>query len=123
MNIDDLTYKQIKELLSRFAPQTHNNSAPDVPSDPSHPYHLGQPYFIRTVTMYFTGVLQAVHDQELVLTDCAWIQDTGRFADSLSKGGSFSTIEPFPDGPIIIGRGALIDAGVYGASKVPRTQK
>lgn len=72
-------------------------------------YRVGACYFIRTVTMFYTGRLVMVADQELVLKDAAWIADTGRFADSL-KTLEFSEVEPFPDGEVIIGRGAVVDA-------------
>lgn len=77
--------------------------------------------FIRTVTHHYTGRLVAVHEKELVLEDVAWIADSGRFADAL-KSGNFNEVEPFPDGPRIIGRGAVIDAGVW-PHALPRTQK
>ena len=77
-------------------------------------------YLIRTVTMIQTGRLIAVYPQELVLEDAAWIADTGRFADAL-KSLNFNEVEPFPDGPVFIGRGSVIDAVVI--SQVQRSQK
>lgn len=74
-----------------------------------HPYQVGKPYFIRTVTMYYTGRLMEVTPQELVLESAAWIADTGRFEAAL-RTGDFSEVEPYPVGRLIIGRGALIDA-------------
>ena len=55
------------------------------------------------------GRLLRVTPTELVLEDAAWIADTGRFSDAL-KAASFNEVEPFPDGEVIIGRGAIIDA-------------
>jgi hypothetical protein len=54
------------------------------------------------------------------LEDAAWIADTGRFADAL-KSGKFNEVEPFPDGQVIVGRGAIIDA--IQISVTPREQK
>lgn len=51
-----------------------------------HPYTVGTTYIIRTVTMYYTGRLQSVWPGELVLSDAAWIADTGRFSTALSTG-------------------------------------
>ncbi len=85
------------------------------------PYELGQQYFIRTVTFYHTGKLVAATDKELVLENAAWIADTGRFADAL-KSGKLNEVEPFPDGRVIVGRGAVIDAAVW-PHELPRTQK
>lgn len=91
---------ELKELLALVA----------QPSDSSHPWNVGANYFIRTVTHHFTGKLVAVHKQELVLSDAAWIADNGRFADAMAK-GSLSEVEPFPKGKlVIVGRGSLIDA-------------
>ncbi len=100
MNIEDLTLRQIREIQGIGGhPTTSDNSA----------WEIGKVYLIRTVTMIDTGVLVAVTDQELVLEDAAWIADTGRFSDAI-KSASFSEVEPFPDGRVIIGRGAVVDA-------------
>ncbi len=85
-----------------------------------HPYKIGAIYLIRTVTMIDTGRLVAVTTQELVLEDAAWIADTGRFADAL-KNCKFNEVEPFPDGRVIVGRGAVIDAVEIEAA--PREQR
>ena len=86
----------------------------------SSPWELGAIYLIRTVTMIDTGRLVAVTPQEIVLEDAAWIADTGRFSDALKK-AEFSEVEPFPDGKVIVGRGAVIDA--VKISKAPREKK
>ena len=103
----ELSLKDIKEMVG--------NTSSD------HPYKIGKPYFIRTVTHIYTGLLEWVGDKELVLVDVAWIADTGRFADSLCNLSLLSEVEPFPDGEVIIGRGAIIDAHV--TTSTPRTQK
>lgn len=84
-------------------------------------WKLGKTYFIRTVTHHYTGVLVRVTPKELVLEDAAWIADDGRFNVTV-RDGSFSEVEPFPDGEVIIGRGALLDA--YAVTfKAPRATK
>jgi hypothetical protein len=83
-------------------------------------WQIGQHYLIRTVTMIDTGRLVAVTPHELVLEDAAWIADTGRFAQALQS-ESFSEVEPFPDGRLIIGRGAIVDA--VQITKAQRQQK
>jgi hypothetical protein len=83
-------------------------------------WEIGANYLIRTVTMIDTGRLVAVTDRELVLEDAAWIADTGRFADAIAM-SKFEEVEPFPDGRVIIGRGAIIDAVTI--KQLPRTQK
>lgn len=113
MNINDLTIGQAKELASLFSSSSNtmnDNSAWDI----------GSTYLIRTVTMIDTGVLVAVTDHELVIEDAAWIADTGRFSEAVTK-ATFSEVEPFPDGRVIIGRGAVIDA--VKITKSPRSLK
>jgi hypothetical protein len=98
--LDDLTIGEAKELARMFGGvQPCDNSA----------WEIGANYLIRTVTMIDTGRLISVTPQELVLEDAAWIADTGRFADALVK-AEFGEVEPFPDGQVILGRGAIVDA-------------
>jgi len=110
MDTEDLTLKQIKQLSALLPAATADNSA----------WEVGKNYLIRTVTMIDTGRLVAVTQQELVLEDAAWIADTGRFADAVAK-AEFGEVEPFPDGRVILGRGAVIDA--VQIKVVPRSQK
>ena len=112
MKIDDLTIGEAKSLAAMFGKC-------EVVRDDSH-WQIGKNYLIRTVTMIDTGRLVAVTSQELVLEDAAWVADTGRFADAVKK-AEFGEVEPFPDGLVIVGRGALIDAVLI--NKLPRSQK
>lgn len=107
MNIEELTMKQIREIADMAPGQARDDSA----------WEIGKIYLVRTVTMIDTGVLVAVTPQELVLEDAAWIADTGRFSDAV-KAAAFSEVEPFPDGRVVIGRGAVVDA-----VKITRTQR
>ena len=69
---------------------------------------IGKAYLFRTVTHYHVGRVKEILPDCYVLTDAAWVADTGRFnAALLSK--KFSEVEPFPDGCILF-RGGLIDA-------------
>ena len=86
----------------------------------TQPYEVGKNYFIRTVTHYLTGRVIDVGSQEIVIEDAAWIADTGRYADAL-RSAEFSEVEPYPDGMVIVGRGAVIDA--VQITKLPRDQK
>ena len=99
MDIDKLTIGEAKQIAAAFG---------NKPTDAS-PFEIGAVYLIRTVTMIDTGRVARVTPTEIVLTDAAWIADTDRFADAL-KTLKFSEVEPFPDGEVIIGRGAIIDA-------------
>jgi len=87
-------------------------------------WNIGKNYFIRTVTLHFTGKLVAVTDKELVLVDAAWIADTGRFSQFV-KGDLQSSveIEPYPDKEkVIVCRGGIIDA-IEWKHSLPRTQR
>lgn len=101
MNIDDLTYKEIKDISCLMQ---------SIPRETQHPYAIGEMYFIRTVTMYLCGRLVDVLQQELVLENAAWIPDTGKFSEALNDASKLHQVEPFPDGQVIVGRGAIIDA-------------
>lgn len=110
MNIDDLTLGQLKQLQGVCK------------QDLDHPYQVEKNYFIRTVTHHFTGKLIKVTKHELVLVDAAWIADDGRFHDAMAK-GKLNEVEPYLDGQeVIIGRGSIIDACVWGYD-LPREQK
>ena len=76
-----------------------------------HPYVKGRYFMIRTVTMVFVGKLAGIYDKELLLTDCAWIADTGRLYNFL-KDGTAVEVEPIP-GEVIISRGAIIDVAEW----------
>jgi hypothetical protein len=102
MEIDSLTFGELRRISELFAARTSGDDA--------H-WQVGKPYLIRTVTMIQTGRLVKVTEKELVLEEAAWIADTGRFSDALVS-MSFSEVEPFPDGQVIVNRGAMIDAVV-----------
>lgn len=110
MSIDDITIAEARELAGMFSGQPVDVGA----------WEIGKNYLIRTVTMIDTGRLVAVGVHELVIEDAAWIADTGRFADAVAK-AEFGEVEPFPDGKVIIGRGAIIDA--VQITRTPRSQK
>ena len=112
MNIDQLTIREAKELSQMFFTQkTADSSA----------WEVGKNYLIRTVTMIDTGRLVAVTEHELVLEDAAWIADTGRFADAVAGRIEFNEVEPFPQGRVVVGRGAVIDA--VQINTLPREQR
>jgi len=88
----------------------------------NHPFKIGKSYLIRTVTMIYTGKLEAVYDKELVISSAAWIAETKPWAESV-KTGEFNEVEPYPDKCLVtIGRGAILDASPVDW-KLPREQK
>lgn len=103
MNLEDLTIREARQLASMFQGATPANI------DCACPWQIGKNYLIRTVTMIQTGRLVQVTDHELVLEDAAWIADTGRWSSAI-KSCTFSEVEPFPSGRVMVGRASLIDA-------------
>jgi hypothetical protein len=70
-------------------------------------WEIGKSYFMRTVTMSLVGELKEINADEILLKNCSWIADTGRFHDAL-RDGSFDEIEPFMN-DVIVNRRSLID--------------
>ena len=80
------------------------------------PWEIGKSYLIRTVTMIQHGKLLEVTDKELVLTEAAWIADTGRFHDFITGKCPPNEVEPFAPGIVIVNRSAIIDAQQLGGN-------
>lgn len=76
------------------------------------PLKLGQNYFIRTVTHYYTGKLTKIVGQFLVLEDACWIADTGRFHDFI-KDGKCNEYEAFVD-DVYIPISSVVDITAWG---------
>ena len=106
-----LSFDEIKELLKGLVPSSGNDS---------HSFEIGKAYLIRTVTMYYVGRLVSITDADVVLSDAAWVPDTGRFSDAL-KTGNLCEVEPFVD-RVIVMRSGMIDACEWTA-KLPRDKK
>lgn len=111
MDIDNLTIGEAKRLAALF-------SAPTAPND--SPYIVGRTYLFRSVTYTVTGVVVCVTSLEIVLTDAAWIADTGRFAAALDT-SNFAEVEAPKNGAAILGRTAITDA--WTIENAPRTTK
>lgn len=109
----------LKTLL-RLASVIEETTDPNAPEQ-DHPYKIGQAYYIRTVTHHYTGRLDAVTDKELIISDAAWIADSGRWADALES-GTLSEVEPFQAGQVIINRSALVDVSEW-KHQLPLSQK
>jgi hypothetical protein len=81
---------------------------------------IGKAYIIRSVTHMWTGKVVAITDAEIVLDTCAWIADSGRWANAI-KEGTLNEVEPMGDG-VAVFRGGLIDATPW-VHELPTTQK
>lgn len=77
--------------------------------DKAHSFlEIGKPYLFRSVTMIYTGRLKAISEQEFLITEAAWIPDTERWMDAVTK-SSFKEVEPYGEKPVVLGRGGLLD--------------
>lgn len=75
----------------------------------SHSYEVGKNYFIRTVTMAYVGKLVGITDTDLLMEECSWIPDTGKYHEFLMNGQP-TEVEPYPqDRPVGINRFSVID--------------
>ena len=114
INVEDLTLKQIREIQA-LLPESSPSAIP------AHPFPVGENVFVRTVTMHYTGRLDRVTTNELVLLDAAWIADSGRFHVALAS-GALNEVEPYPPGEVVVPRGGLIDVCRW-LHPLPRTAK
>ena len=81
---------------------------------------IGRNYIVRTVTFHYTGKLKAIWDGWLVLSDAAWVADSGRWANAL-KDGTLNEVEPYVS-EVVINRAAVVDVTLW-AHDLPRHQK
>ena len=121
IDIDNLTIGEARKLAATLAPFCSGASRGTAASIPDHPYPVGEAVFIRAVPMHYTGRLVRVTAGELVLEDAAWVADSGRFHQALMN-GTLKEVEPYPDGEVVVPRGALIDVSRW-LHELPRSPK
>ena len=117
MNIDELTFGQINEIQSLTGELSSLNPCREF-------FAVGKAYFIRTVTHHFTGKLVGFSrgGLELIMKNCAWIADDGRFTDAMES-GNLNEVEIYPsDGDVLINRETIIDA-IEWKHSIPDSQK
>lgn len=118
-DLNKMTLNELKTEIETL--EKKKESINKTPVKGTH-YLIGSNYMIRTITMIYTGKLIRVYDKELVLTNCAWIPETERWADSC-KNGKFKEVEPYPkESEVIINREAILDSFVV-SWKLPEEQK
>lgn len=103
MDIESMTLKELRQVAALVAQMGVGQASQ------SEHWPVGKNVIVRTVTMIQVGRLVAVTPHELVLEDAAWVADTGRFSQCLAT-GNVNECEPFPEGRVLVGRGAVIDA-------------
>ena len=106
-DLNKLNFEQLKKEVEKLEHQKKKAATKQ-----KGVWHIGMDYVIRTVTMIQVGKLIEVTDNEILLENAAWVGDTGRWAEFLSK-GKVNEVEPFPDGIIIVGRHSVIDACIW----------
>lgn len=82
---------------------------------------IGNQYLIRTVTMYWVGRVIGLNRHGIILGDAIWIQDTGRWHNSINQGldqEEHSELEPVPADEngkreAFVSWGGIIDALPY----------
>jgi hypothetical protein len=118
----EISMKDLKDLLElKKESDSEAITLDELNIATEHFFKIGANYLIRTVTMIYTGKLESVGEKELVLSNCAWIADTGRFSENLIS-CSFNEVEMYPaKREVIIGRGALLDAVII--DKLPTETK
>ena len=112
MDLNKLSFEQLQKEV-----ETLSNKKNVVTVKKVGVWEVGKNYVIRTVTMIDVGKLIEVTDNELVLENASWIADTGRWNVFL-KEGKYNESEPFPDGKVIVGRSAIIDAVLWNFGSV-----
>lgn len=118
-DLNKMTIEELKTTIETLEKKKDNIDK--TPVKGTH-YLIGSNYLVRTVTMIYTGKLIAVYDKELVLTNCCWIPETERWANTC-KEGKFKEVEPYPkDAEVIINREAILDSFIV-SWKLPEAQK
>ena len=101
MDLDNITIGELKQLKNIIGCENK-----------TWPLEVGKNYFLRTISIYYTGCLKAITDDILTLSKAAWIADTGRFYDFL-KTGSANEVEPFVD-DVHIPIGSICEVTLWG---------
>ena len=110
MSIENLTIKEARELATMFGAQPTKKL----------PLKVGEQLFVWTVTAHYTGRVTAISEDEIELSDAAWIASDGRVADALQS-GVFDEVEPLPE-PIVLNRGSFLHYQRF-PHQLPRSQK
>jgi hypothetical protein len=113
MNLDSLTFGELKQISAMFGGQSNGTVNP-------FSEYLGKNVLIRSVTHHYSGKIdRLVGDTAAVLTTAAWVADDGRFHEALVK-SEFEEVEPYPN-PVMVNWGAVLD--VTEIAKLPTEQK
>lgn len=112
-SIEEMTVGEVLGVARLF-----KSAAPKAPR--ACPFKVGNAYLIRTVTNYWTGRVAEVVGGFLVLSDAAWIADTGRYSEATDE-AHLKEVEPCNE-PVFVALGSVIDARLWSAA-LPRKVK
>jgi hypothetical protein len=93
--------EKVKKLLKKKPLKLKN---------PEIPFEIGGEYFFRTVTYHYTGRLVDIVGQFLILEDCAWIADSGRFNEFFTNPSSSLEVEPYGERLVRLNIQSIVDA-------------
>ncbi len=79
----------------------------------------GKKLFIRTVTYFLVGKVEAVEDGFIRLSGASWVADTGRFSQAISD-GTLNEVEPV--GNAYVSLGSIVDMFPW-THELPTKQK
>jgi len=93
----EITLKDMKDLFGATAVEL--------------PFEVDQKWLIRTVTFAVTGRVEAIKGKFLVLSEAAWIADTGRFGECIET-GFLSEVEAVTV-DVVVNTDSIVDAYVW----------
>lgn len=114
-----MSTESIQQLIEAEVQKRLKDAQPAITEGESL-YKVGAKVFIRTAVWHYTGRITFLSDKEIVLSDAAWIADSGRFATAL-KTGELKEVEPYP-GLCSVNRDTVIDMSIW-EHELPREQK
>jgi len=106
--------------LIKFLLSENNKESVSTKSEDTF-LEIGKNYLFRTVTMIYTGKLEAINASEFLVSTCCWIAETARWQQAVLN-SDFKEIEPYPtDKKVILARGSMLD--VVEIKVLPTVQK
>ena len=76
------------------------------------PFKIGENYLFRCVTHYHLGKIKDIKGDFLVLEQCSWIADTGRYSKCFKDKNILKEIESIPDNTVI-NINSIVDASPW----------
>ncbi len=70
-------------------------------------FEIGESVFIRTVTYHHVGRVIGETPMFIMLEECSWVADSGRFNTALTT-GELSEVEPMP-GVVRVNKSSIVD--------------